>query len=143
MIKLVFIRIIQYYFIFKDSFWWIENEYLKVNKKNLKQKQNLMKNRLSKNYIILISRNYKIKGRDKLFQAYNHALAEIIWRSLHHAYPNKSQIIESNEFKLQVIDICALWTTGIRPSIISNLDQWPIQSKHSTKLSRNDIKVKG
>lgn len=94
-----------------DSFWWFMAHLFKNDQQDA---QDQLFNRLADNFVRLF---YQVPSehKDQFLGRFYDSLAQIIFQSFYIAYP-KSRMSFDDDFKLNLIDTCAEWTTGLVPS---------------------------
>lgn len=94
-----------------DAFWWFMAHLFKDDQKAVQDK---LLARLADNFVRLF---YQVPSehKDQFFGRFYDSLAQIVFQSFYIAYP-KSRMSFDDDFKLNLIDTCAEWTTGLVPS---------------------------
>jgi hypothetical protein len=70
--------------------------------------------------------------RDDFMQHYYDTYAQVIFYGLSAAYPSSAALIEAEEFKIDLVTFCSMWTIGFRPGDFCT-KHWKILKKEPKK----------
>jgi hypothetical protein len=116
-----------------DSFWWFMAHLFQGDQQAV---QDQLLARLADNFVRLF---YQVPSehKDQFFGRFYDSLAQIIFQSFYIAYPKSRGSFDDN-FKLNLIDTCAEWTTGLVPSRPTWL-HWAHEQDMKGSKKRHDL----
>eukprot|EP00947_MAST-08B_sp_MAST-8B-sp1_P000224 g224.t1 len=107
--------------VIKDTYWWCFCHFF--HSQTYEAEEALMFDRIAANYVKLFDRVQSRQSqalssfrRDQFFGKYYDALAQVVYLTFAAAYPKSKALFRNDEFKAHVLDLCALWTVGLKPS---------------------------